>query len=146
MVKLIEKLLGIPEHGDSPRADVMLPNSILYIGLGILVVGFGILVSLIFDFNASLLGAALLVVVFGIYTIIWWRNTTITIIDTNTFKVSSLTGKVRTFRFDEITNYHKIYNNVEIYVGKEKFSIESTALMTQRFRTLLNKQLKKEVF
>lgn len=146
MVKLIEKLLGIPEHGDSPRADLMLPNSILYIAVGSFIIGILILISSIFDFNGSMVVAGLLVILFAIGTLMWWKNSTIKIIDTDTFEVSTLTGKVTKYRFDEITGYQKSYNYIEIYLGKKRFNIESTALMTQRLRTLLNKQFGKEVF
>ena len=144
--QLIEKVLGIPEHGDSPRADLMLPNQILYIGICILVIGILLLISCIFDFSSSKVLAALLVILFAVMTVIWWRNTTITITSTHTFVVSNIFGKTKEFRFDEISGYQRSYNFVEISVGSEKFKIEDTSLMTQRLRTLLNKALNKEVF
>lgn len=146
MIKLIEKILGIPEHGDSPRADLMLPNAILYIGVFVVIVGFGILISTLFNFNSSMLLASFLVIIFGAISVIWWRNSTITVIDTQTFKVSSMFGKVKTYRFDEITKYEKSYNYFTIFVGNEKFNIDETSLMTQRLKTLFNKALNKEVF
>ncbi len=146
MIKFIEKILGIPEHGDSPRSDLMLPNSILYIGIGIFFVGIALLISNVTNFNSSMLLAALLVMLFGSISIIWWRNSTITIIDTHSFKVSSMFGKVKTYRFDEITGYEKSYNYFTIFVGKEKFNIDETSLMTQRLKSLFNKALNKEVF
>lgn len=146
MIKLIEKILGIPEHGDSPRADLMLTNSILYIGVIVFIVGIALLISTLADFNSSMLLAALLVMLFGAVSIIWWRNSTITIIDNHSFKVSSMFGKVKTYRFDEITGYEKSYNYFTIFVGKEKFNIDETSLMTQRLKTRFNKALNKEVF
>ena len=145
-IRIIEKILGIPEHGDSPRADVLLPNSVLFIGVGIFVVGIGCLIFTLIDFNSSKLIASILTLVVGIFTLIWWKNSTITILTTQTFEYKTMSGKTKTYRFDEITGYQKSYNFTEILIGKDKVRIEDTALMTQRLRTLLNKQFDKQVF
>ena len=146
MIKLIEKVLGIPEHGDSPRSDLMLSNSIVYIGVIVFFVGIAIFVLNLINFNSSMVIASLLVLAFATYTIMWWRNKTITIIDNHSFQVSSTFGKVKTYRFEDISGYEKSYNYFTIFVGKEKFNIDETSLMTQRLKTRFNKALNKEVF
>ena len=41
LVKLVEKLLGVADDGEGPRADVFLPDKLLAMSLGFMLLGIG---------------------------------------------------------------------------------------------------------
>ena len=60
LVKLIEKLLGVAGDGEDPRADVFLPDKLLAMSLGFMLLGIGCGVYAAFNFEVwAMIGCAL---------------------------------------------------------------------------------------
>ena len=142
LVKIIEKLFGIVNNGDEPRADMFLPDRLLAMSV-ILVVGG--LVSLILAITSSLtwLIGVIICFAFGIAALLCWKNQSIHIISDEQFTYTTMFGKVRTYSFSDIQGLRRNQDSLTLFVANEKVHIESMAILSERLVERIDNALEK---
>ncbi|MBQ9747455.1 MAG: hypothetical protein IJV98_01605 [Clostridia bacterium] len=141
LVALVEKLLGIPDHGDQPRADMYLPAWILAFGIVLIVGALGFLIGFAFTLSVALIVISVICGVLGVVAILCWRNQTVRILSDSTFEYSTFLGKKTVYTFSEIKGLRRNSDSCTLFVGEGKVHIESCAIMTSRFLEKLDAAL-----
>ena len=102
LVKIIEKLFGIADSGEGPRADMYLPDRLLVMGVVFLALGvaFGIFAAIRLVLWAA--ACAVLGIVLGIFALLCWKNQAIHIISDEQFTYTTMFGKKHTYSFSDI--------------------------------------------
>jgi hypothetical protein len=140
LVKIIEKLFGIVNNGDEPRADMFLPDRLLAMSVIFVVGG---LVSLILAITSSLtwLIGVIICFAFGIAALLCWKNQSIHIISDEQFTYTTMFGKVRTYSFSDIQGLRRNQDSLTLFVANEKVHIESMAIISERLVERINNAL-----
>lgn len=138
---IITKILGMPEPGEKPRADMFLPDWILAFGiaLAIFAVG-GVIVYIIIGEILSLL-LAIACAVLSPAAVLCWKNQTITILDESRFEYSTFLGTKKVYYFSEIRGIKRNSDSLTLFVGDDKVHIEAAAIMSSRLAEKLNSML-----
>ena len=127
---------------DRPRADMYLPAWMFV--LGAFFVMFGVILGTvlsILQISVLLVVLAILVVVWGMAMLMWWKNQTIRILSEETFEYCTFLGKKTLYRFDAIRGIKKGSDSTTVFVGEGKVHIESVAIVSECLAERINAQL-----
>ena len=143
LVKLIEKLLGMADRGDGPRADMYLPDKLLAMALVFLAGGTACAIYAVVKFAIWAVVCAVLGIVLGIFAVLCWKNQTIHIISDTQFTYTTMFGNTRTYSFSDIQGLRKNQDSMTLLVAYEKIHIESMAVLSERLVSRINQALKR---
>lgn len=141
LAKLVEKILGVADNGDGPRADMFLPDRLLAMAFVLLAVGLGFGIYAVFDFVVWKVVVAVIGVVLGVFAILCWKNQTIHVISEEQFTYTTMFGKTRTYNFSDIKGLLRNQDSMTMLVGNDKVHIESMAILSDRLIDSINKAL-----
>ena len=144
LVKAIEKILGLADNGDGPRADMFLPDKLLAFGLVLLGGGIACGIFVLFNFVLWAVVCAVLGIILGIFALLCWKNQTIHIISDDKFIYTTMFGKKRTYSFSDIQWLRKNNDSLTLFVANEKVHIESMAVLSERLIARINEALKQK--
>ena len=133
---------GTTPVDDRPRADMYLPAWMFVLGL--LFVMFGVILGTvlsILQISVLLVLLAIVVVLWGMAMLMWWKNQTIRILSEETFEYCTFLGKKTLYRFDAIRGIKKGSDSTTVFVGEGKVHIESVAIVSERLAERINAQL-----
>lgn len=146
IIRAVERMLRMPEHGDEPRADLYLPDWLLLFGAALLAGGVGCGVLFAVSGNMALLAGAVGLLLTGLAAVLCWRNQTIRMINSEVFVYTTFLGNRRCYAFSQIHSIRRNADSTTLFVGEGKVHIESCARMTGRLIERLNSALaEKEV-
>ena len=143
LVKLIEKLLGMADRGDGPRADMYLPDKLLAMALVFLAGGTACAIYAVVKFAIWAVVCAVLGIVLGIFAVLCWKNQTIHVISDTQFTYTTMFGNTRTYSFSDIQGLRKNQDSMTLLVAYEKIHIESMAVLSERLVSRINQALKR---
>ena len=143
LVKLIEKLLGVAGDGEGPRADVFLPDKLLAMSLGFMLLGIGCGVYAAFNFEIWAMIGCALGFILGIFAMLCWRNQCIHVISEEQFTYTTMFGRTYTYSFSDIQGLRRNNDSLTLFVAGKKVHIEAMALISERFIILVDRALEK---
>lgn len=143
LVRAIEALLGMKDHGDEPRADMYLPDPLMIFGVFLLAVGVGLFMVGIIIFNLWLIAAAVAVAALGAAAVMCWKNQTVRMISDEKFEYTTFLGNTYTYYFSDIEGIRKNSDSLTLFVGGKKVHIESMAVMSSRLSDAIESALDK---
>ena len=143
LVKIVEKLLGMTDSGDEPRADMFLPDKLLAMAIVFLAGGTACALFAIFTFAIWAIIFASLGIVLGIFALLCWKNQSIHIISDEQFTYTTMFGKTRTYSFSDIQGLRRNQDSLTLFVANEKVHIESMAILSERLVERINNALEK---
>ena len=141
LVKIIEKLLGMTDSGDEPRADMFLPDKLLAMALVFLAGGTACALFTIVKFATWAVVCAALGIVLGVFALLCWKNQSIHIISDDQFTYTTMFGNTRTYSFSDIQGLRKNQDSLTLFVAGEKVHIESMAILSERLVDNINHAL-----
>ena len=141
LVKIIEKLLGMTNSGDEPRADMFLPDRLLAMALVFLAGGIACALIAVFKFAVWAVVFAVLGIVFGVCAFLCWKNQSIRIISNEQFTYTTMFGNTYTYSFSEIQGLRRNQDSLTLFVANKKVHIESMAIISDRLIKCINKAL-----
>ena len=143
LVKIVEKLLGMADSGEEPRADMFLPDKLLAMALVFLAGGTACALFAIFKFATWAIVCAFLGIVLGIFALLCWKNQAIHMISNEQFTYTTMFGKTRTYSFSDIQGLRRNQDSLTLFVAGEKVHIETMAILSERLVENINKALEK---
>lgn len=143
LVKIVEKLLGMTDSGDEPRADMFLPDKLLAMAIVFLAGGTACALFTIFTFAIWAIIFASLGIVLGIFALLCWKNQSIRIISDEQFTYTTMFGKTRTYSFSDIQGLRRNQDSLTLFVANEKVHIESMAILSERLVERIDNALEK---
>jgi len=141
LVKLVEKLLGMTDHGDGPRADMYLPDRLLAMALILLGGGTGCAIAAVIRFDTGLAVFAALGILGGIAALLCWRNQSIHILSDEQFTYTTMFGNTYTYAFADIEWLRRNRDSMTLFVAGKKVHMESMAVLSPRLVELVNRAL-----
>lgn len=143
LVKIVEKLLGITDNGEEPRADMYLPDRLLAIAIIFLAGGtacalFAIIRHIIWAMICGVLAVAL-----GVFALLCWKNQAIHIISDEQFTYTTMFGNVHTYSFSDIQGLRRNPDSLTLFVAGKKVHIEAMAMISDRLVERINQELEK---
>ncbi len=141
LVKLVEKLLGMADTGDEPRADMYLPDMLLAMALVMLAGGTACGVYCIVQFALWAVVCAAVFLVLGVAAVMCWRNQTIRMISSSQFVYTTFLGNSYTMAFADITGLRQNSDSMTLYVRDKKIHIEAMAIISPRLAEAINSRL-----
>ena len=138
---IITKILGMPEPGEKPRADMFLPDWILAFGIALALFAVGGAVVYFFVGEVIVLLLAVACAVLSPAAVLCWKNQTITILDESRFEYSTFLGTKKLYYFSDIRGIRKNSDSLTLFVGEDKVHIESAAIMSPRLAEMINSRL-----
>ena len=142
LVKIVEKLLGMADSGEEPRADMYLPDRLLAMSI-IFLVGGVVSIALAVTNSVTWVLGVVICFVFGILALLCWKNQSIHIISDAQFTYTTMFGRTTTYSFSEIQGLRKNQDSLTLYVAGNKIHIESMAVLSERLVKLINQALQK---
>lgn len=139
---IITKILGMPEPGENPRADMFLPDWILGFGVALAIFAVGGAVAYFFLGEILVLVLALICAVLSPAAVLCWKNQTITILDESRFEYSTFLGTKKVYYFSDIRAIRKNSDSLTLFVGEDKVHIEAAALMSPRLAEKIDSRLR----
>ena len=142
IAEIFSRLLGIDEEAE--KADMHLPTRMLGLGLSALVAFFVLIARYITtdEWFYIVLGIFFLFIFIGI--LLCYKNQRIYIISDEEFVYSTMFGKKKTYRFDQIIALRKNHDSLTLFVGGGKVHIESSAVMSDRLKKLIIQEFEKK--
>lgn len=141
LVKIIEKLLGMHDHPDGPRADMYLPDRLLAMAMVFLAGGLACGIYAIVRFAVWAVAVAVVAMVLGVFALLCWRNQSIHIISDSYFTYTTMFGNTRTYAFRDIQKLYRNQDSLTLFVADEKVHIESMAVLSEQLVLRINKAL-----
>lgn len=141
LVKIIEKLLGMTNSSDEPRADMFLPDRLLVMALVFLAGGISCALFAVFKFATWAVVCAVLGIVLGVFAVLCWKNQSIRIISNEQFTYTTMFGNTHTYSFSEIQGLRRNQDSLTLFVANKKVHIESMAIISDRLIDRINKAL-----
>lgn len=138
LVRLVEKMLRMPESGEEPRADMYLPSWLLAFGIVLAAGAVGMLVAFLITWNLIFTAIAAICALLSAAAVLCWRNQTIRIVDENTFQYTTFLGNTKTYAFSDIRSLRKNSDSFTLYVGDGKVHVESIAVLSDRLVNKIN--------
>ena len=138
---LFTRMLGVDEEAE--RADMHLSNHALGLALAAILAVFLLIARYISTsqwFNL-VFAAAFLLIAIGI--LLCYKNQRIYVISDEKFVYSTMFGRKKIYRFDQITAIRKNRDSLTLIVGDGKVNIESSAVMSERLRRLIIREFEK---
>ena len=142
LVKIVEKLLGMTDSGDEPRADMFLPDRLLALSIVFLAGGIVCIALAIINSPAWVLGVVICFA-FGIAALLCWKNQSIRIISDEQFTYTTMFGNTRTYSFSDIQGLRQNADSLTLFVAGEKVHIESMAIISECLAERIDNALKK---
>ncbi len=142
LLKVVEKLLGMTDSGDAPRADMFLPERLLTMSIIFLAGGSACALFAIFRFAIWAIVCAVLGIVLGIFALLCWKNQAIHIISDEQFTYTTMFGNTRTYAFSDIQGLRRNQDSLTLFVAGEKVHIESMAIISDRLAKAINTALR----
>lgn len=141
LVKLIEKLLGMTDHGDEDRADMYLPDKLLALAMVLLAGGIacGIYAAVRWEIWAVIV--APIGILLGISALLCWKNQAIRMVSDEEFTYTTMFGKTYTYAFSDIQGLRGNSDSLTLFVAGKKVHIESMAIISQRLADRINREL-----
>lgn len=143
LVKIIEKIFGMANHGDEPRADMYLPERLLAISLVFLAGGIACGVYAAISFATWAIVCAPLGILLGVMALLCWKNQTIHVISDTQFTYTTMFGNTATYAFADIQGLRKNQDSMTLFVAGKKVHIESMAVLSERLVDHINAALEK---
>ena len=144
LVKIIEKILGIPSSGDGPRADMYMPDKLLANALVYLGGGIGCAIFAVIKFKIMAVVLAVVGVVFGIFALLTWKNQSIQVISDEQFTYTTMFGRTRTYSFADIQWLRNNPDSMTLFVANKKIHIDSMAIISPRLLKLIKNSLEQK--
>ena len=141
LVKIIEKLFGMADHGDEPRADMFLPDRLLAMALVFLAGGVVCAIIAVFKFAIWAIVCAVLGIVLGVFAVLCWKNQSIHIISNDQFTYTTMFGNTYTYSFSDIQGLRRNQDSMTLFVASKKVHIEAMAIISDRLIERINKAL-----
>ena len=141
LVKIAEKLLGMTDSSDEPRADMFLPNRLL--AMAIVFLAGGIVSALAIINSVTWVLGVVICFAFGIAALLCWKNQSIRIISDEQFTYTTMFGKTRTYSFSDIQGLRRNQDSLTLFVANEKVHIESMAILSERLVERIDNALEK---
>lgn len=141
IVNTIEKLFGLTYNGDGCRADMYLPDRLLAMSLIFFAAGLGCGVYSFFKFSLITVIIAFLGIILGVFSLLCWKNQTITMISDKEFIYSTMFGKKHTYSFSDIQYLRINRDSMTLFVENKKIHIESMAVLSDRLIDTINNAL-----
>ena len=130
------KIFNPQECKKAPRADMFLPDFIMYLGFFFDVAAVAFFVAMFTTQIWWLIIGALLCEGIGIAAWLCWKNQTVRIIDGERFEYTTFLGKTTVYRFSDIKELRVNQDSLTLILTNGKVHIESIVCMSE---TLLNK-------
>ena len=143
LVKIIEKIFGMANHGDDPRADMYLPERLLAMSLVFLAGGIACGVYAAISFATWAMVCAPLGILLGVVALLCWKNQTIHVISDTQFTYTTMFGNTTTYSFADIQGLRKNQDSMTLFVAGKKVHIESMAVLSERLVNHINEALQK---
>ena len=144
LVKLIEKLLGMTDHGDEPRADMYLPDRLLALAMVLLAGGIACGIYAAVRLEVWAIVVAVLGIPLGVAALMSWKNQMIHVLSEEEFAYTTMFGNRYTYRFADIRYVRANSDSMTVFVADKKVHIESMAVLSQRLVDLINQALKQQ--
>ena len=143
LVKIIEKLLGMANSGDEPRADMFMPERLLAMAIVLLVGGIGCAVFAVITLEIVAAVFAVIGLVIGVFALLCWRNQSIHIISDEQFTYTTMFGNTYTYSFSDIQGLRQNQDSMTLFVADKKVHIESMAVLSDRLVERINESLER---
>lgn len=143
LVKMIEKLLGMPDSSQAPRADMFLPERLLAMALVFFAGGIACGIFTIFQLAVWAIMGTVVGIVLGAFALLCWKNQAIHIISDEQFTYTTMFGNTYTYRFSDIQGLRQNRDSLTLFVADKQVHIESMAIMSDRLVTRINEALEK---
>ncbi len=143
VVKIFEKILGMTDSGEGPRADMYLPERLLAMGLVFLAIGIACGIYFVFALAIWAVVVAILGIGFGVAALLCWRNQAIHVISDSEFTYTTMFGNTKTYNFAEIEGLRQNQDSLTLFVAGEKVHMESMAIISERLADKINKALER---
>ena len=124
IVKIVEKLLGMTNNDNEPRADMFLPDRLLAFALVLFAGGITCTLFAIFNFALWAVICAIITIVLGVFAVLCWRNQSIHIISSEQFTYTTMFGNTYTYSFSEIQELRRNQDSLTLFVADKKVHIE----------------------
>ena len=136
------KFLGVDE--EAQKADMHLSTRSLGLGLASLLAVFVLIARYIStaEWLYLVLATAFLFIFIGI--LLCYRNQRIYIISDEEFVYTTMFGRRKNYRFDQIIALRRNRDSLTLFVGDGKVHIESSAIMSDRLKALIIQQFNKK--
>ncbi len=141
IVKIVEKLLGMTNNDNEPRADMFLPDRLLAFALVLFAGGITCTLFAIFNFALWAVICAIITIVLGVFAVLCWRNQSIHIISSEQFTYTTMFGNTYTYSFSEIQELRRNQDSLTLFVADKKVHIESMAIISDRLIERINTAL-----
>lgn len=141
IVKIAEKLLGIANRDQEPRADMYLPERLLAMGLLFLAGGTACAVFAVFTLATWAIVGAVFGIVLGFFALLCFKNQTIHVISDSHFTYTTMFGNTHTYAFSDIQGLRKNQDSLTLLVANKKVHIESMAVLSKRLVERINRAL-----
>ena len=141
LVKIVEKLLGMTDSGDKPRADMFLPDRLLAMALVFLGGGTACAIFAVIKFAVWAVVAAAVGIVFGVAALLCWKNQSIRIISDEQFTYTTMFGNTYTYAFSDIQGLRRNKDSLTLLVAGKKVHIESMAILSKNLVERINAAL-----
>ena len=141
LVKIVEKLLGMTDSSEGPRADMFLPDRLLAMSVIFLASGVACILYTVFNFAIWAVICAVAGIVFGILALLCWKNQVIHVISDEQFTYTTMFGNTHTYAFSDIQGLCQNRDSLTLFVAGKKVHIESMAILSERLIELINKAL-----
>jgi len=143
LVKVLEKLLGIADHGDEPRADMYLPNRLLALAIVLLAAGIALVIFAAVRLELWAVAVAAVCAGLGVAALLCWRNQTIRVLSQEEFAYTTMFGNTYTYAFSDIRGLRRNNDSMTLFVADRKVHIESMAVLSDRLVERINAALAK---
>ena len=144
LVKIIEKLLGMQNSGEEPRADMYLPDRLLAMAIVFIAGGIAFGIYAAFRFAVWAVVLAVLGLGFGICALLCWKNQAIHMISDTQFTYTTMFGNTRTYYFGQIQGLRRNKDSLTLFVAGQKVHIESMAIISDRLADAINNALEQK--
>jgi hypothetical protein len=139
---IFSRMLGIDEEAE--KADMHLSTRALGLALSSFLATFVLVARYIStkEWFYLVLGAGFLIIFIGI--LLCYKNQRIYIISDEEFIYSTMFGKKKTYRFEQIIALRKNRDSLTLFVGGDKVHIESSAVLSDRLKKLIIQEFQKK--
>ena len=142
LVKFVEKILGMSDIGDAPRADMYLPERLLAMALVFLAGGTVCAVLAFFTHVTWTIVCAVLGIGLGIVELLCWKNQAIHVLSDEQFTYTTMFGNTYTYSFADIQGLRKNKDSMTLFVAGKKVHMESMAVLSERLVNNINQALR----
>lgn len=141
LLAIVEKMLGASDKSKEPRADMYLPVRSLAIAIVLIGAGIGCGIFAYIKFEIALVVFAVLCIPAGIACLLCWKNQSIEVLSNEIFVYTTMFGNKHTYYFADIKGIRHGKDSSTLLVGDGKVFIDSSAVMSDRLKELINSAL-----